>query len=242
MPIWRKRTERNKLYEQDARRYERHAETSIYNSRYERPAMLARIGDVSGLRILDAGSAAGFYAAALSPHAKSIVAVDASEAMIDLVAQKQLPNVAARVHDLAEPIPRLEDASVDLVVSSLTLHYLPSWETVMREFARVLVPGGRIVVSTHHPAMTYALIDNYFATQRVTDTWAIKGGDTEVTFYHRSLESIVSPFVEAGFRITRIVEPHLELRADATEAERRLATRPWFLIVDAVTARSHSST
>lgn len=226
--------EQNSLYGVGARTYERHADSSLYNSGYERPAMLEIIGDVSGLRILDAGSAAGYYTAALSGAADSVVAVDRSAAMVDRVLERGLGNVTAHVHDLAEPLAWLPSASLDLVVTSLTLHYVQSWDVAMREFHRILVPGGRLVLSTHHPAMTAPLVEDYFAVQAVTDSWDIEGVATEVSFFHRPLQAILAPFVQAGFRLGRVVEPHLAHRNDASEAERRLAVRPWFLIVEAV--------
>lgn len=232
-PIWRKHTERNKLYEAGAREYERHAEASLYNARYERPEMLRRIGDVTGLRILDAGCGPGHYCAALSPSARAIDAVDASEEMIRLLDAKALRNVRARAHDLARPLQWLESDSIDVAISSLTLHYLESWQGVFAEFYRVLVPNGRLIVSTHHPAMTAPLVEKYFQTQAVTDTWAVGGVDTPVSFFHRSIETIASAFIDAGFRIERLAEPHLDERDGVTHAERRLALEPWFLIIEA---------
>lgn len=195
--------------------------------------MLRSIGDAAGLRILDAGCGPGYYCAALSSNAASILALDASEDMIALVEAKALPNVDARAHDLSEPLIGVESESIDLVLSSLTMHYLASWNVALAEFNRVLSPGGRAVVSTHHPAMTAPLVEDYFATQGVTDTWAIGGVETDVSFYHRSMESIVDAFVDAGFSVERLREPRLDHRTDATEAERRLALRPWFLIIEA---------
>jgi len=39
----------------------------------------------------------------------------------------------------------LADASVDVVISLLSFRYL-DWDPIMREFARVLAPGGRLLV------------------------------------------------------------------------------------------------
>ena len=45
----------------------------------------------------------------------------------------------------------LPDDAVDLVVSGLALAHVPALEPVMAEFARVLRPGGHLVISdTHH--------------------------------------------------------------------------------------------
>lgn len=222
------------LYEAGARDYERHADSSLHNAGYERPAMLQILGDVAGLRIIDAGCAAGYYSAAFAAKASSVIALDVSAEMIRLVDEKQLPNVEARVHDLSEPLAWIGDATVDLIVSSLTMHYLASWNMTLREFYRVLVPAGRLVISTHHPAMTAPLVDDYFEVQDVRDKWTIGGIPREVTFYHRPMSTVVNELISARFTLRRLIEPRLESRAGATDEERRLATRPWFLILDAV--------
>lgn len=223
----------NPLYEQLARAYVQHADASVYNAGYERPALLAAIGDVRGRTVLDAGCAGGFYADALAKTAARVIAVDLSTEMIEIVRARGLANVEARVHDLAEPLEWLADRSVDIVVSSLALHYVVNWTALFAEFARVLRPGGRVVFSVHHPAMTAPLVQNYFETQPVRDTWSIGGVDREVRFVHRSLESTVTPVIAAGFTIAKLMEPHLESATAKTEEERKLATRPWFLIVEA---------
>lgn len=199
--------------------------------------MMRAIGDVAGLRVLDAGCAGGYYAGELARAAASVVAVDASDEMIQLVRGRNFDRVEARRHDLETPIDWLEDESIDLIVSSLMLHYLSDWKPTLGDFARLLHPDGRLVFSVHHPAMTGPTVHDYFETQRVTEEWTIGGRDREVSFYHRSMDTIVNDVIESGFALTRLTEPRLEDRKAATEAERRLATRPWFLIIEAKRAR-----
>lgn len=225
--------EPNPLYELSAQAYVAHADASVHNAGYERPALLAVIGDVSGLIVVDAGCAGGFYAEALSKMAERVIALDASEEMIRLVRARHLANVEARVADLSEPLGWISTHSVDVIVSSLALHYVANWESLFAEFRRVLRAPGRVVFSVHHPAMTEPLVQNYFGTQAVSDTWRVGGVDREVRFVHRSMEAIVTPVLEAGFTIARLIEPHLDLAAARTADERMLATKPWFLIIEA---------
>ncbi len=195
--------------------------------------MLQAIGNAAGLRVLDAGCAGGFYSFELAKTAAHVDAVDASSQMIEIVASKKVSNVEAHEHDLSEPFHWIADESVDLVVSSLVLHYLFDWRKTLHEFDRILHRDARLIFSVHHPAMTGPTVDNYFETQRVTEVWNIGGREQEVSFYHRSMETIVNDVIANGFELVRMIEPRLETRTAATEAERRLATRPWFLIIEA---------
>ena len=230
---WRKSTEPNELYSGGARDYVRHAQTILFNAQYERPAMVRAIGDVTGLAVLDAGCAGGYYIEQFATTAARVCAVDASPEMVQIASARPRENVDVRVHDLAQRFDWIPDRSLDLVVSSLVLHYLADWKPTLREFARMLRDDGRLVFSTHHPAMTGPTVADYFETQRVTEDWKIGGRDREVSFYHRPMETIVNDVLESGFRLTRLTEPRLEGRKAATDAERRLATRPWFLIIEA---------
>ncbi len=77
------------------------------------------------------------------------------------------------------------------------------------------VPGGRFVMSVHHPAMTGPLVEVYFKTQHV-------------------LDAIINELVAANFSLRRLIEPQLPAAHGASAHEQRLATRPWFLIVESV--------
>ncbi|MEO6913245.1 MAG: class I SAM-dependent methyltransferase [Candidatus Baltobacteraceae bacterium] len=223
-------------YDAFAAEYAAHAAVSIYNAGYERPAMQALFGDLRGLRVLDAGCAAGEHSAHLLQCGAEVIAIDRSAAMIAMVRARFGDRIQTHCADLEQPLPFLEDGSVDLVFSSLTLHYLQEWGGVLAEFRRVVRPGGRLLFSTHHPAMTAPLVSNYFATQLVIDRWKIGARDVEVTFYHRPLQTIIDALIIAGFSLRSLIEPRLTARPPlASNADfERLAHNPWFLIIDAL--------
>lgn len=231
------RPQNNSLYTDAAREYAAHSAENFYNARYERPAMLDVAGDSRGKSVLDAGCAGGEYVAHFLAQQARVTALDASRAMVDIVRERFGDAVDVHRHDLREPIVWLKDASMDLVLSSLTLHYLRDWTVPLGEFRRILKRGGRFVMSTHHPAMVQPLLGDrsYFDTLLVRDTWRVGGIDREVHFYHRPLQDIINAIVNAGFTIRRIVEPQLKERgADLPpEGFNKLSTSPWFLIVEA---------
>lgn len=98
-----------------------------------------------GRRILDIACGEGYGSAALrEAGAQSVIGVDiAAEAVAHARAKY---GIDARVGD-AEKIP-LSDGEVDLVVSFETLEHVPDPAKFLDECARVLAPGGTLVVST----------------------------------------------------------------------------------------------
>ncbi|EFM08973.1 Methyltransferase type 11 [Paenibacillus curdlanolyticus YK9] len=111
----------------------------------------------SGLDIVDLGAGTGRLTAALAPYAKSIKALDASAAMLQVNASRLLKggfaNWTTAVADLRK-LP-LEDQSADLIVAGWSICYLasdndPRWKNnlqeVMAEMHRVLRPNGAIVI------------------------------------------------------------------------------------------------
>lgn len=93
---------------------------------------------------LDVACGTGRHAAQLVGLGHRVVGVDSSPGMLAVAAQK-LPGVALHQADWLD-LP-LEDDSVDLVVSGLSLTHTPDLGTLFAELVRVLRPGGHLVVS-----------------------------------------------------------------------------------------------
>jgi ubiquinone/menaquinone biosynthesis C-methylase UbiE len=131
------------------------------------------VGDVAGKRVLDASCGAGAHAAALLERGARVTGVDSSAGLLTIAADRLGEVVDLHVVDLADPLP-FADATFDVVLVSLVMHYLRDWEPTLCEFRRVLEPGGLLVFSTHHPFMGHRLsgADNYFATYDFADNGA----------------------------------------------------------------------
>ncbi|WP_335342430.1 class I SAM-dependent methyltransferase [Polycladomyces zharkentensis] len=143
-----------------ADRYEKETDgIRPYNAYYERPAMMAMLpDDLSGMDVLDAGCAAGWYSEQLLRLGARVTAVDASPRMVEAAKRRLGDRVDVRLHNLEDPLP-FEAEQFDWIVCSLSLHYLLDWAPVLSEFARVLKSGGRLLFSTHHPFMDYMQFD-----------------------------------------------------------------------------------
>ncbi|MGA3353375.1 MAG: methyltransferase domain-containing protein [Acidimicrobiales bacterium] len=206
---------------------------NAYNAYYERPATIALLGDVKGLRVLDAGCGDGRLASWLTEAGAVVTAVDVSPAMAGLARGRLGDRATVLVADLAQPLSFARTGEFDLVVASLVMHYLLDWEAVLGEFCRVLGPQGRVVFSTHHPAMDWQLSsrDNYFATKQLTETWSKGTGQFEVTFWRRPLTAMCQAIAVSGFLIERLVEPEpLASLADRDPvAYDEISTKPRFV-------------
>ena len=94
----------------------------------------------------DLGCGTGHLAAALAPFVGRVIAVDSSRAMLAAARRRLagLANVTLRRGEL-EALP-IHDRALDAAVLCLALHHLPDPPAVLGEAARVLKPGGRLLV------------------------------------------------------------------------------------------------
>jgi SAM-dependent methyltransferase len=97
---------------------------------------------------LDAACGTGRYSRELAERGHRVVGVDSSPEML-VLARARVP-AAEFLHGDLHRLP-VADHSVDLVVCALALTHLPSVAPVITEFARVLRPGGHVVISDMHP-------------------------------------------------------------------------------------------
>jgi len=219
------------LYDSFAGDYERHAAASPYNALYDRPAVLEVLGPVDGLRVLDAGCGPGFYAEALVVGGASVVAFDQSPEMARLARRRVGDGVAVRVHDLAEPLDWLEDESFDAAVLALVIHYVDDREAMLRELYRVLRPGGRLVVSTHHPTADWLRLGGSYFTTGVVEEY-LQDGKWLMRFWRQPLTATCAEFAAAGFLIERLVEPQpvAEMADRFPEDHQKLQREPGFMV------------
>jgi len=121
--------------------------------RAEEPLVQEAIAGLPAGPALDAACGTGRQAAQLVAAGHTVIGVDRSVAMLALAKQK-VPEADFRLGDLSA-LP-LDDASVDIAVCSLALTHLADPTPAIVELARVVRPGGRVVVSDAHP--TFVLI------------------------------------------------------------------------------------
>ena len=224
-------------YEAFAEAYVTRTNSNAYNAYYERPAMFSILPNVESKRVLDAGCAGGAYTEWLVNHNASVVAIDLSPKMVQLTQQRLGNRAQVYQADLSQPLSFLSDDSFDIVVSSLTLHYIKDWDGVLKEFHRLLSTSGLLFFSTHHPLMGFQVgKDDYFATELVEEEWTGFGDSpVRVRFYRKPLSAIASSLANTGFVIEQIIEPRPveECKRLDPESYQKLSITPWFLIIQA---------
>ncbi len=110
-------------------------------------AVLAAVGPAPG-RLLDVGTGTGQLLELLAPRVERGLGVDASRAMLALarsrLAKPELAHCAVRQADMYRlPLP---DAGFDTAVIQMVLHYAEDPAAAVTEVARVLRPGGRLLI------------------------------------------------------------------------------------------------
>ncbi len=101
---------------------------------------------------LDAACGTGRFAEFLARLGHQVIGIDSSPDML-AHARRRVPDGEFHVAELDRlPLP---DDSADVIVCSLALVHVPRLEPVLAEFARVLRPGGDLVISDiHHELVT----------------------------------------------------------------------------------------
>ncbi|SFM05737.1 Methyltransferase domain-containing protein [Paenibacillus sp. 1_12] len=140
------------IYEKEALTYH-----ELISKQADLTGRIQELRSCCGLDIVDLGAGTGRFTTALAAKAKSIIALDESEAMLRITADKLeragLTNWRTQAADHRR-LP-LEDQSVDLIVSGWSICYLGStnvsnWQQnihqVMSEIRRVLRPDGTAII------------------------------------------------------------------------------------------------
>ncbi|WP_022928365.1 class I SAM-dependent methyltransferase [Patulibacter americanus] len=145
---------------------------------------------------VDVGTGTGRHATWLAAQGHRVTGIDTSRAMLE-VARSRAPELEWIEADLrALPLP---DACADIVVCGLTLSHLPTLVGIA-ELARLLRPGGRLVVSNPHPLATDVLHARAWTT-------TADGIRVQVPEWAHGLGEYVARFVAAGLVPTVLQEP-----------------------------------
>ncbi|MBI3493521.1 MAG: metalloregulator ArsR/SmtB family transcription factor [Acidobacteria bacterium] len=139
-----RRTKSQEFFSSSAGQWDR-VRDEMFGDRFHLAALAAFAE--CGWTVGDLGCGTGQVSAALAPFVKRVVAVDASAAMLQAAKRRlqEFDNVDLRRGDLEALLP-IDEARLDAATLMLVLHHVPDPARALAEVARVLKPGGRVII------------------------------------------------------------------------------------------------
>lgn len=214
------------------------------------PSLGRIVAPVPGMRVIDIGCGQGYFSRALAQGGAEVLGIDAGADLIR-IAKDAGGGPRYEVGDAAE-LKGLPDASFDRAVIVLALQNIEPAAKAVGEAARVLVPGGRLVIVLNHPAfripkhsdwhfedgVQFRREDRYLSELRERiQTHPGSDPDRYTVSFHRPLQYWFKAFAKAGLSVTRLEEwtsNRSSQKGPRQEAEDRArAEFPLFMCIEA---------
>ena len=203
------------------------------------PAMLGRLAGRSFDRALDVGCGEGRFCRMLQAKGTATVGIDPTPALIAAARQRDASGDYQMAR--AERLPFGPD-SFDLVVSYVTLVDIPDFRAAIREMARVLKPGGTLLVANLTGTVTAGAptgwirdqdgrrlhypVDRYLEEFGYWDEWS----GIRIENWHRPLSAYMRAFLDSGLHLVFFDEPHPQ--SGDPEHQARYRRVGWFLVME----------
>jgi 2-polyprenyl-3-methyl-5-hydroxy-6-metoxy-1,4-benzoquinol methylase len=169
------------------------------------------IGDVAGLRVLDAGCGEGFLARVLAARGARVTGIDRAPRLIQMARAKN-PDGAIdyRLADLTHPPPELH-AQFDRIGSYMVLNDVADYRAFVASLAALTKPGGRVVLALNNPYSFPVRGEGHVVDYFASGTRGIYGGMSAfvggtVRYYHHTMEEYLDAFLDAGFRLAKFAD------------------------------------
>ena len=180
---------------------------SDWDERYQQVSFRARLvalaecldgEDLGGTEWLDAGCGTGTLSRWLAEHGCAVLGVDAAPKMINSAAMLANSEYSSRLlrFQHVETIAQLplDSHSANGILCSSVLEYVPDPEACLAEFARVLRPGGILVVSvpSSHSVIRRAQIACNRVGQLLGKDWVAYLSYSKNQYSHLEFESMLA--------------------------------------------------
>ncbi|NKC32394.1 class I SAM-dependent methyltransferase [Falsiroseomonas selenitidurans] len=200
--------------------------------------MLARVAAAPVRAALDVGCGEGRFCRLLRARGIAATGIDPTEALLE-EARRRDPGGDYRP-GRAEALPA-PDAAFDLVVSYLSLIDIPDAAAGITEMARVLAPGGRLLIANLNPFFTAGMPDGWvrrgeathFAIDRYLEERAEWVGwrGIRIRNWHRPMHHYMTLLLGRGLVLTHFDEPAPREGGDP-HAAARYRRVPYFHIME----------
>ncbi|EOI06809.1 hypothetical protein UAY_00151 [Enterococcus moraviensis ATCC BAA-383] len=202
--------------------------------------------DFTGKTVLDLGCGYGWHCRyAVENGAEKVIGIDLSERMINKA--KEMTD-SSKINYLLMGMEEIDglNETFDIVISSLALHYVASFDEIAKKVNHCLSPDGDFIFSAEHPIFTaqgtedwiyneqglplYWPVDRYF-DESIRETTFL--GET-VMKYHKTVTTYLNGLLTNGFQLTRFVEPMPDPKMlEASAQMRDELRRPMMLLISA---------
>ena len=166
----------------------------------EGPGVQAILNKIPMRTAIDAGAGTGRHAMVLAQRGVAVTAVDQSPEMLAVAREKSARaglEIDFRIGSLEDWLPA-DDDQFDFLVCALTLSHIPDIEHAVRECARVVRPGGSILISDIHPDVANGL------------GWTAKlrrpGATYTLAFAGHTRSDYLNSLTAAGCSVTSLLE------------------------------------
>jgi ubiquinone/menaquinone biosynthesis C-methylase UbiE len=148
-------------------RFGEFAEHYVHSRQHAQAEDLARLVELARpephWEVLDVATGGGHTALAFAPHVRHVVASDLTVRMLQVATEfinsRNIPNVSLR-QAMADDLP-FQDRRFHAVTCRIAAHHFPDADKFVRESARVLQPGGLLLLQDH------VLPDDFLAATEV---------------------------------------------------------------------------
>lgn len=204
------------------------------------PVMNARVAGRGFRKALDVGCGEGRFCRVMQGAGIETIGIDPTERLLS-EARMRDPDGDYRL-GRAEALD-FEDGSFDLVVSYLTLIDIQGYREALAEMARVLEPGGTLLIANlssmttaatvdsqvAHPDGTYYPIKDYLEERAEVVGWR----GIEILNYHRPLSAYFQTLLTTGLRLADFDEPAPRgYPGHHARKAARYAGMPYFVVMD----------
>lgn len=202
--------------------------------------------DFTRKNVLDLGCGYGWHCRyAIEMGAEAVTGIDISEKILQKAREINMLK-GIEYKQIAIEDVRFASEVFDVVFSSLTFHYIQSFDALLQNIYKWLKPGGHFIFSVEHPVFTaegkqdwlydemgnilHWPVDRYFCEGERNTTFL----GEKVLKYHRTLTTYLNGLLRQGFKLTAVSEPlpNKEMLKNIPEMAGELR-RPMMLLIAA---------